>query len=49
LEEKATLKVEVLDPEEFSEELVDALVATLEGREEFLTLEELKKLLEERS
>ena len=39
------MEVEVLDPEEFSEELVEALVAALEGREEFLTLEELRKLL----
>ena len=45
---KIALKVEVLNPEEFSEELVEALVAALEGREEFLALEELKKLLEGR-
>jgi len=42
---KIALKVEVLNPEEFSEELVEALVAALEGKEEYLALEELKKLL----
>ena len=41
---KVALKVEVLDPEEFSEEAVEAFIRAVKGRGRFYTVEELGKL-----
>ena len=43
---KVALKVEVLDPEEFSEEAVEAFIRAVKGRGRFYTVEELEEMEE---
>jgi len=41
--EKKKVIVEVLDPEEFSEEAVEAFIRAVEGRGHFYTVKELEE------
>ncbi len=45
---KALVKVNVVKPDEVSDEAVEAFIKAIEGKEKFYTVEELEKLLKKK-
>jgi len=45
---KALVEVEVVKPDEVSDEVVEAFIKAIEGKEKFYTVEELEQLLKKK-